>query len=193
MKVYIGPYRNYLGPYQLAEKICFWASSDVLGDRPNYVSRFGDWLAERDLLMRVLHWIDDCKKRTVQVKIHEYDAWNADHTLALIALPLLKALQAQPYTSGRVDDEDVPEHLRRPPGQQDYVVDDAWHQRWQYVLNEIIFAFESKHTDWEDAFFTDRGGTFEDIKFDREGHELYQARITNGFRLFGKYYEALWS
>lgn len=28
--------------------------------------------------------------------------------------------------------------------------------------------------------------------FDREGYKKYQERISNGFRLFGKYYQALW-
>ena len=25
MKVYIGPYKNWFGPYELAEFLCFWA------------------------------------------------------------------------------------------------------------------------------------------------------------------------
>ena len=28
MKVNIGPYKNYFGPYQIAEKIFFWPSHD---------------------------------------------------------------------------------------------------------------------------------------------------------------------
>ena len=27
MKVYIGPYKNWFGPYQLAEKVLFWLDS----------------------------------------------------------------------------------------------------------------------------------------------------------------------
>jgi hypothetical protein len=37
----------------------------------------------------------------------------------------------------------------------------------------MLFAFESKRDDWD---------------YDM----AYQARISNGFRLFGKYYEGLW-
>ena len=29
-------------------------------------------------------------------------------------------------------------------------------------------------------------------KYDLKGAKAYQKRITNGFRLFGKYYENLW-
>jgi hypothetical protein len=28
---------------------------------------------------------------------------------------------------------------------------------------------------------------------DREGHAAYQARITTGLKLFGKYYQGLWN
>ena len=30
------------------------------------------------------------------------------------------------------------------------------------------------------------------LKMDYEGMKVYQERISNGFRLFGKYYENLW-
>lgn len=50
MKVYIGPYKNWFGPYHLAEKICFWAKKDVVDkygnkDYPDYVFKLGEWLA----------------------------------------------------------------------------------------------------------------------------------------------------
>jgi hypothetical protein len=51
--------------------------------------------------------------------------------------------------------------------------------------------------------FPDEEGSMEDYElyewvqgrkasFDKDGHKAYQERITNGFRLFGKYYESLW-
>tara|TARA_B100001093_G_C26677603_1_gene949002 strand:- start:278 stop:634 length:357 start_codon:yes stop_codon:yes gene_type:complete len=47
-------------------------------------------------------------------------------------------------------------------------------ERWNEILDEMIWAFEQKCRDnWED----------------REGQQL---RMTNGFKLFGKYYENLW-
>ena len=40
--------------------------------------------------------------RKVEIEVHPYDSWNADRTLALIAVPILKQLQAtkhgSPYT-----------------------------------------------------------------------------------------------
>ena len=47
-------------------------------------------------------------------------------------------------------------------------------QEWDDIMDEMIWAFEQKCRDnWED----------------REGQQL---RMTNGFKLFGKYYENLW-
>jgi hypothetical protein len=74
----------------------------------------------------------------------------------------------------------------------------------------MIFAFESKVNDgeWEDQFYTSGTGEIEykhlengnvellpdtRLKVDREGLKSYQDRITNGFMLFGKYYESLWT
>jgi len=80
-----------------------------------------------------------------------------------------------------------------------------------YVLDEMIFAFETKVgdlTEWEDQFHTGnmdiQWKTLEDgmsemvhgpehtNEIDWEGRKAFQARITNGFSLFGKYYENLW-
>jgi hypothetical protein len=77
------------------------------------------------------------------------------------------------------------------------------------VLDEMIFAFNSKvDDDWEEQFETGtsdlqwkqlEGGMSQIVEgpnhtreYDWEGRKAYQERISNGFRLFGKYYENLW-
>ena len=106
--------------------------------------------------------------------------------------------------------------------------DEKFFDRWDYVLDEMIFAFETKcgdMIDWEDQFyqtdslpnyesvgigpaqlrlFPDDDGSMEDYEYyefkstgesaeiDWEGLQKFQKRISNGFRLFGKYYESLW-
>ena len=49
MKVKIGTYTKWVGPYQLAELLCFWAKpvEDEHGfkSKPDYVHNFGEWLA----------------------------------------------------------------------------------------------------------------------------------------------------
>jgi hypothetical protein len=133
MKVYIGPYKNWFGPYQLAELLCFWAKKekDEIGieREPEWVHNFGHWLAtgswdgektdpfdrkkeHKTLLHKFLIWIDNFKVRIQYIKIDKYDTWSMDSTLAPIILPMLKQLKATKHGSGVVDMEDVPEHLR---------------------------------------------------------------------------------
>lgn len=155
-------------------------------------------------------------ERRVSIKIDPYDTWSMDHTLALIIHPMLVQLQGTKHGSQLVDDEDVPENLRStaaPPKENEWDTDELFHDRWTWVLEEMIWAFAQKlDDDAESAFHsgthdiqwkkvTTESGVeaFEMVKgpndthvFDKEGHDAWQARKSNGFRLFGKYYEALW-
>ena len=187
MKVYIGPYKSYIGPYQIARVILFFMKKDS-----DLVHKLGGFLAgvgkeEFSLLSRFCFWVESKRKRTIKVKLHPSDTWNADETLAHVILPVLRQLKKDKHSSAKVDNVDVPEHLHRPEGVDDYTVDDNWYARWDYVLDEMIHSFECRvDPSWEDAFF-------KDDKFDRAGYDVAQARVSNGFRLFGKYYESLWS
>jgi len=105
----------------------------------------------------------------------------------------------------------VPAELRStaaPPKENEYCVDDNHFKRWDWVMAEMIFAFESQFNDWEERFHTgthdigwihNDSGAYEMIKGDRDtykydmkGAAAYQKRISNGYKLFGKYYENLW-
>lgn len=164
---------------------------------------------------RFLIWIHSFQKRNVQVRIDPWDTWGADDTLAHIILPLLKQLNENKHGAPFVDDEDVPEELRStsaPPKENEWDTDENHFKRWDWVLGEMIFAFKTKVgdlKDWEDQFHTgesdiiwvkEEGGTYrmdrgenDTHQYDIEGAKAYQERISNGFRLFGKYYESLWS
>ena len=236
MKVYIGPYKSWFGPYQLADKLCFWAKpvEDSYGfkDKPHWVHQFGEWLAHGSIepntepgdvvsfdrerhntwLYKLLLWLDSKKQRKVEVRIDRYDTWGMAETLALIILPMLKQFRASLHGSPFVDDTDVPEYLRStvaPPKKDEFDIDDNHHKRWEWVLDEIIFAFESKVDDsWEDQFVTgisdhqfvklDNGcsqmttGPNHTYKVDYDNKKIYEQRIQNGFNLFGKYFQNLW-
>ena len=164
MKVYIGPYRDWIGPYQIAEMLCFWAKKekDEFGfpKTPDWVHDFGTWLSggeeKESLLMKLCNWIHSKKERKIKVHLHDYDTWSADHTLAHIILPMLKQLKATQHGAGFVDDEDVPEGLRStdaPPKENEYDTDTNHFKRWAWVLDEMIQAFEC-HVDesWEDQY-----------------------------------------
>jgi len=133
---------------------------------------------------------DHNKKRKVEVRIDKYDVWSLDHTLALIIAPALKVMRENLLGSPFIDDEDVPEELRRGEyfSQYQYDIGPYWHNRWEYVLDEMIFAFENHaNIDWEEQFYPDNGPA------DKVGLEAHMARMANGRRLFAKYYDGLWT
>ena len=210
MKVVIGPYKSWIGPYQIADAIFFWQDkySDTCpwADRAH---RLGEWLAtNRDgsdsWLTKLCQWIDSKRSRQVYVRIDNYDVWNMDHTLALIALPMLKRLREVKHGAPKVDDFDCPQHLwssNAKPRENEYDLDEHWFARWDYVLGEIIWAFE-QHTrdDEKDEFFdhsqvderTDINTQVAQIKVDTDGLNHHEHRKQMAFKLFGKYYQALW-
>ena len=149
-------------------------------------------------------WFD---RRTQKVKVHidRWDTWSMDHTLAPIILPMLKQLKETKHGAPFVDMEDVPKELRATKAQQNKYsklgeTDPKFFERWDWVLDEMIWAFEQKNRDdWKDDYYgpyieskdkRELFGRFEWI--DDEGRQKHQERMSNGFRLFGKYYENLW-
>ena len=155
-------------------------------------------------------------RRVQKIKIHidRWDTWSMDHTLAYIVLPMLKQLKERKHGAPYVDLKDVPKELHgkklTKKQKNNGEVDDKYFERWDWVLDEMIFAFETKVDDgrWEDQFETGEydlqwkkleDGNSEMVKgpnhtavTDWDGRKAYQDRISNGFRLFGKYYENLW-
>lgn len=161
----------------------------------------------------------------VKVRIDPWDTWSMDSTLAHIILPMLKQLKETKHGSQLVDIEDVPKELQgtstpdydaqytfefydeaRKESDVDY---DLVHKRWDWVLDQMIFAFECKLDDsWEKQF--ERGVIdFDFVKLDNGMTEMvhgknhtyvcdydakreFEKRIDNGFRLFGKYFQGLW-
>jgi len=157
------------------------------------------------------------KPRKVDIRIDTYDTWSMDHTLAMIIHPMLIQLKATKHGAPRVDNEDVPEELKStsaPPLTQEEIdcgsIDSFHFNRWDWVLDEMIWAFaqvldedvESQfHTGEHDFDFVEvEGSEFSEIKygpnhthvFDREGYDVWAERKQNGFRLFGKYFQNLW-
>lgn len=208
MKVYIGPYKDWVGPYQLAERALFWLPKDNA-----VVDRFGEWLSNTPV-NSLCNWIDKRRRRKTKIRIHEYDTWSMDDTLATIVLPMLQQLQATKHGSPHVQDEDVPEHLQStnaPAKLEPWDIDANHHARWDWVIAEMIWAFEQLQPDydWEKQYYTghsdiqftttDGGQTHEMTRgpldtfcIDREGMAAHDQRIDRGLQLFGKYYRGLW-
>jgi len=237
MKIKLGPYKNWFGPYQLAELLMFWVPKEKdeygIPHTADRVHKFGEWLAHGSIepepevgdihkwgdrphtrLYKFLSWIDSKKKRTIKVHIDRWDTWSMDNTLAYIILPMLKQLKETKHGAPYVESADVPKELRMNVHQKvaykkDGTTDPKFFERWDWVLDEMIFAFDSKVDDsWEEQFETGtsdiqwkklENGNSEMIRgpndtkvYDWEGRKAYEERISNGFRLFGKYYNNLW-
>jgi hypothetical protein len=226
MKIYINKYRSHwLSPYTILEKVFFWREIDY--DEP-IIEKWSDRLQPFSVALQ--KFLDIIHPKINYVKIDRWDTWSMDHTLAEIVLPMLKQLKKDKHGSPCVELEDVPEELRgtsTPEYDQQLTFDfyaeareekdvdyELVHKRWDWVMDEMIFAFEHKVDDsWEDAF---RSGVIDIVwvkdektyngqqlnrmergpndtyECDYDGIRKVQERMENGFRLFGKYYQGLW-
>jgi hypothetical protein len=214
MKVYFSGYRNHwLSPYTILEKVFYWREIDY--DEP-IIEKWSNRL--NPLCMAAQKFLDFVHPKIEYVKIDRYDTWSMDHTLGRIVLPMLKQLKESKHGSPLVDDEDVPEELKStsaPAKENEWDIDDNHFKRWDWVMDEMIFAFECKADDsWEDAFregvidwksvpcawdengkptmYSMEDGPNNTYKCDYDGMKVVHDRIQNGFRLFGKYYQGLW-
>jgi len=178
-------------------------------------------------LYKFLKWVDSKKPEKKYIKIDYWDTWSMDHTLSPIILPMLKQLKATKHGSGYIDMEDVPEHMRTTSTENyddqktfDFYNEDVpkghdVHSRYEWALDEMIFAFEHLIDDsWEDKYRSGEMDHYhEPCKWDENGKPtMYQMkegpdhtykcdydglkkewdRVDNGLRLFGKYFRTLW-
>jgi hypothetical protein len=220
MKIYIGPFKNWVGPYQIVEALFFWQQrypDEKLAERWDYrlSDRLGDWLASTPVTA-LCQWIEGKRHRTVRIRIDKYDTWNADSTLSMIALPMLRQLHQTKHGAPMTDDDDVPAGLdlrstEAPPKENEYDVDDNHFRRWDWIMDEMIWTFEQLQPDcdWEQQYYTGEVDlVFKPVEnstcsemvegpnhtriCDYDGLKAHDDRIANGLRLFGKYYRALW-
>lgn len=222
MKVDIGKYKRYYSAHDITDPL--WKIKYIPGKMLLNIEK-------------CLHPVFDVinkfvPDRKVDVRIDSHDVWSMDHTLALIIVPMLKQLRQDKHGAPNVDDEDCPEEFRTT-NDPDYKekkeigdVDQYFFERWDWVLNEMIWSFSQLMTDvdwedqffgrvgqltsvvdWEDQFFSrvnDNGEVVHEehcpdkqfpvtFQYDEESYNKHRDRMENGFRLFGKYYMALWS
>lgn len=201
MKVYLSKYRyHWISPYTVLEKVFFWREIDY--DEP-IIDKWSDRLTP--ICQGIQKVLDFIHPKINYVKIDRWDTWSMDYSLSFIVVPMLKQLKETKHGAPFVDDEDVPEELKStsaPPKENDYDTDENHFKRWDWALNEMIWAFEQNlDHDSEDKFFDhaewdekekDFGKNLYKIKIDQPGLKAHQDRKANGFRLFGKYYQGLW-
>lgn len=225
MKVFLRQFPGDLIPVRRWRKNYEYRRSEILDDW-SFDPEEGDELDRivdkiLDYLDRITNPINKWWEKLTQVKyvkVDYQDIWNANETLALLIVPILKKLKEHKHGSPYVDQEDVPEHLHRKqePGPDNNWADDTVHDRWAWVLDEMIWTFEQELYNWEAQYCHNsdqlemksvpvEGKSYYQVQFnhqkdpskpkywrDREGIQKHQERIKNGRRLFAKYYDGLW-
>ena len=197
MKVNIGSYHDYFGPYQIAEKVFFWINHrEVLLDLDETLEhrwdvkaceKFGDWMSNRAWFVKFLNWIASKNQRKIQVRIDPWDTWSMDHTLALIIHPMLVQLKASNHGYFSSDPEDAPSIGAGEV--TDYGGNDTLAlARYNWIMDEMIWTFDELKSDRDhELFFNEETG-----EYNFEGQKEHDERMQNGLRLFGKYFRALW-
>lgn len=218
MKIYLSKPRNHwISPYTICERLCWWREIEY--DEP-WVDRLHSILLPLCVVWN--RFLDFVHPEIKYIKIDRWDTWSMDSTLTPIILPMLKQLRTSKHGSPNVEDEDVPEHLRSTaagPKINEWDTDDLWHDRWNWVMDQMIWSFEQLDSDWEAQFHTGKSdiywektgefhenpttGKLEELSemkrgpndthhFDVDGYRAHSDRIDLGLRLFGKYFRALW-
>jgi hypothetical protein len=140
------------------------------------------------------------KKPKTVVEITSDDVWNMDITLAHVIHPMLLKYQECNHGSFNVDDEDVPVEIRSTsagPKEYEYAPDEFHEARCDYVISEMIWAFANILDDKSNDFWIEKPEPgdrfFATGEYDLEACLTYEKRIENGTKLFGKYYQSLWT
>lgn len=164
------------------------------------------------------------QSQKVKVKVDDWDVWSMDNTLAFVILPMLKKYKENMKGGPWVEPEDVPEHLR--PSYEDTKnfnrdgsTDEKHFERWEYVVDSMIWSFEQINSDWETQFHSGNGdyiftpvdadgnvvskeeakyfrldhGPDHTAEFDFENYKKHNEKIEYGLTMFGKYYRSLWT
>jgi len=214
MKVYISKYRNHwISPYTILEKTLFWKDWENIPYKTPWVKKAANVI---NPISVGIQWVlDKVHPQINYVKIDNYDTWSMDTTLSPIILPMLKQLRATKHGAPNTDDNDVPAKLRsttksaQKSKKNDWDSDGNHFKRWDYIMDEMIWAFEQLCDDDNDEqFWIEHGeidwdteanedGSFpikwkKKSKVDWKGLKAHHDRIQNGLRLFGVYYRNLW-
>lgn len=116
------------------------------------------------------------RPRRVSVQIDKWDTWNADHTLALIILPVLKQLKETkhgiPCSMLESRDWDTTD--------EDMIVGQA---NWDRVMDKMIWSFQEIAND---DFFEKYP------EYDLVIYRAHYAKIQEGLKLFAEHFQSLW-
>lgn len=116
-----------------------------------------------------------CPDRKISIRIDKYDTWSMDATLSMIILPMLKQLKDTKHGSPFVNDVDVPKKFHSTKDKtlrESYDTDKFFHERWDWVMDELIWTFTAlTNDDSDEKFYSGKTDPYF-IPFDKDGKKL---------------------
>lgn len=219
MKIYFSNYRNHwLSPYTILEKIYFWREIDY--DEP-IIEKWSDrllpicrgWNKFLDFIHPQIRYVKIDKYDT-------WNMDGTLSPIILPMLKQLNATKHGAPNVDDDDVPEELKSTSAPPKENAWDTDENHFKRWDWAMGEMIWAFEQLQpdNDWEEQYasgvcdwnfvpvdgdgnevpkgehkFSEmRHGPKHTYKIDWEARNKHQERITNGLKLFGKYYQSLW-
>lgn len=204
MRVKIGPYLTWWGPFQVADLL------KKVGVSEDRCYSIGEWLSDT-WVGDFCQWIYDKRSRTVKVHIDKYDCWSADSTIAFVVAPLLRAFVAQgiqgipqlnaeeygPYAAMIEEIGGATIGSDSPKKYTDEEVSFSWYVReqvWRAVLDSMIYSMEQINGGFDMVIYEQYKDTAPDWQQRWIEHaKLEEARIQQGLDYFGKYFRAIWN
>jgi hypothetical protein len=181
MKVILRKPPAWISPYTISRDIIDFI--DEIFPFKDFKKQESLEISIRNFLERIPFFSKACKSLSEffekqhkhDIRIDYWDIWGLDTSLARIIVPSLRLLKERKDGCPFVDDEDYPHDILISDDVSDQDLELKGLQiRWEFVLDEMIYAFEQVVND--------------------DNYEPYNdPRVLNGLRLFGKYYFSLWS
>lgn len=189
MKVKIGPYIEFIGIFQIFDKLKWFGVSEdrchkmaeAVDDRLPFISDF-------------LIWLDSKRNRKIKVILDNYDHWSFRDSLSPIIYAMLVDLKT---------------HRNGWPSKFES------DEEWDIILDKMIWSFQELQRDWESDYYKendslinfrtkreDKPGKSDFFKrmmleqgqilYDRQGEAIHREKIQEGLELFGTHFLDLW-
>lgn len=200
MKINIGPYLTWWGPYQVLGLLQYIGFSKDTTD--NWAEKSPQWFTD------ICQWIHDRYKRKIKIKIDKYDTWSMDSTLALIIVPMLEQLKNTKNGTpiSMFENKDGLDETGNPSEEAHAKAI----ERWDTILDHMIWSFKQVIEEDYESFQIVKG----EMDFSKHEEDIgktciplrwkvepvtnynamyaYHERIQEGLDLFSSNFRNLW-
>jgi hypothetical protein len=147
------------------------------------------------------------KKRVVKVRIHSYDSWNLDHTLALVISPALKKFDKNHGIPASMFPAGTDFDYNNAKSREYQKIEKTAQKKWDDTLDRMRWSFDqiARHEPDEPKYPLKTSKDLSDLTKKKTPAQqakikkwiskinTYQARIQDGLNLFGVHYRDLWN